>query len=304
MKKSVTVCMPNYNHAEHLSTRIPSLLEALPADGELIIVDDGSTDHSKEIIVAYAQKDPRLIPIFFPENRGVCAAINTSIDAAQGIYIAFLAADDFIYPDFFTKLLNFSKAHPGYSVYTSDFGYCKNDTLDPAFFKSTPLIANQKNTRQFSPEQFIEASWTSCFWVPAHSSIIETDWVRKMGKFDASLHHCSDWFLIHTIVVMGGVAYLPETLSILKIHASTFSWKILKDKALMFKIHMRIFKILSTRENREPRRRLMKASTFYAIVRERLWALCLRPKYWDWLAYGAALYAKRHLKRLFYPNAP
>ena len=61
---------------------------------ELIIVDDASTDHSRDIIKRMAKKDKRILPIFLSNNSGSAIARNTAINNSQGRYIAFLDADD------------------------------------------------------------------------------------------------------------------------------------------------------------------------------------------------------------------
>jgi glycosyltransferase involved in cell wall biosynthesis len=65
----VTVITPNFNHARYLSRRIDSILSQTFQDIELIILDDASTDNSREVIESYA-KDPRVKTIFNAENSG------------------------------------------------------------------------------------------------------------------------------------------------------------------------------------------------------------------------------------------
>ena len=87
---SVVIC--NYNYAGYISEAIESVLDQTYTDFELIIVDDGSTDNSVEIINHYS--DPRIRKIL-QENCGQAAAFNTGITLSSGKYIAFLDSDDY-----------------------------------------------------------------------------------------------------------------------------------------------------------------------------------------------------------------
>lgn len=93
----VSVIMPNYNGARFLSGSIESVRVQTLKDWELLVIDDGSSDNSKDIVGEFAAKDPRvrnLTTTFKKVARGPGAARNTGIDQARGRYIAFLDSDD------------------------------------------------------------------------------------------------------------------------------------------------------------------------------------------------------------------
>lgn len=85
--------MPVYNAEKYISEAIESVCNQSYENWELLIVDDGSTDHSAEIIGAYSQKDVR-IKVFHQKNEGVSAARNYAIDKSNGEYITFIDGDD------------------------------------------------------------------------------------------------------------------------------------------------------------------------------------------------------------------
>ena len=93
----VSVIIPNYNKEKYLHQCIESVLVQSYIDLEVIVVDDASTDLSKKIIVEYAEKDPRVKPIFLEKNGGVSAARNAGIIAAKGDYVTMLDSDDFYF---------------------------------------------------------------------------------------------------------------------------------------------------------------------------------------------------------------
>lgn len=90
--------MSVYNAEEYLSTSIMSILNQSFADFEFIIIDDGSTDNSKNIIKYSATKDSRIKPFFFKENKGLTHRLNLGISLSQGRYIARMDADDISLP--------------------------------------------------------------------------------------------------------------------------------------------------------------------------------------------------------------
>ncbi|MDR2338451.1 MAG: glycosyltransferase [Deltaproteobacteria bacterium] len=104
-KAAVSVIVANYNNAKYLRDAFDSILFQTFQDWEAIIVDDGSTDNSREIIQEYAQKDARIIPLF-QDNAGVSAARNAGFDVACGEFVYFLDSDDCLTPTALEVLYN------------------------------------------------------------------------------------------------------------------------------------------------------------------------------------------------------
>lgn len=104
----VSVVMPIYNAYDYLRPALDSVLEQTLADIEVICVDDGSTDHSLEILKEYQGRDER-IRIVTETNAGPALARNNGMRRARGEYIAFLDADDFFEPTFLEKLYALAK---------------------------------------------------------------------------------------------------------------------------------------------------------------------------------------------------
>lgn len=104
----ISVIVPVYNVELFLSECIDSLLNQTYKDFEVILVDDGSSDGSKEICELYAQKDTRLHYIH-QENAGVSAARNVALEVVKGEYVCFVDADDVVAPDYLNHLFFLSK---------------------------------------------------------------------------------------------------------------------------------------------------------------------------------------------------
>ena len=93
-----SIIIPTYNRAHLISKGIDSVIAQTFENWELIIVDDGSTDNTKELIASYQEKDAR-IRYIYQENSERSAARNNGIDKAKGNYICFLDSDDYYLSD-------------------------------------------------------------------------------------------------------------------------------------------------------------------------------------------------------------
>ena len=101
----ISIVIPAYNAAATVGRCLDSLLAQTYRDFELIVVDDGSTDSTAQIISAYAERDSR-IRLIRQENAGVSAARNVGLDVARGDLIGFTDSDDAVSPEFLEALLS------------------------------------------------------------------------------------------------------------------------------------------------------------------------------------------------------
>jgi len=95
----VSVIIPAYNAAPYISEAIASVQSQTLTDWELIVIDDGSSDHTASIACAAAAKDARVHVIRLEKNQGISAACNSGIAASRGEFIARLDADDMSKPE-------------------------------------------------------------------------------------------------------------------------------------------------------------------------------------------------------------
>jgi glycosyltransferase involved in cell wall biosynthesis len=98
----ISVILPVYNAERYVGQAIESILGQTLGDFELIVIDDGSTDSSSDVIKRYAAQDRRIVPVS-RENRGLVATLNEGIDLARGQWIARMDADDIALPNRFER---------------------------------------------------------------------------------------------------------------------------------------------------------------------------------------------------------
>lgn len=110
----ISVILPVYNAAQHLREAIDSVLSQTFTDFELIIINDGSTDRSDEIINSFS--DSRIVRINHASNRGLIATLNEGLDLARGECIARMDADDLCLPDRFKEQLIWLETHSDTAV--------------------------------------------------------------------------------------------------------------------------------------------------------------------------------------------
>lgn len=105
----MTVVVPVYNVEKYLANSLDSIIEASIDDMEILVVNDGSTDNSEEIILKYQKMYPKLIRYIKQENHGLGNVRNVGLKEARGKYIASIDSDDTINPLFFEETLKYMK---------------------------------------------------------------------------------------------------------------------------------------------------------------------------------------------------
>ncbi len=128
----VSVILPTYNRARLLPRAIDSVLSQNLSDWELIIVNDGSTDNTEEIIAEYKRRDKRIIS-YKQGNKGVAAALNVGFLSGKGKYITSIGSDDEYLPKHLSLRVNILEKgkidilHGGVKVIGSEYVKDKND---------------------------------------------------------------------------------------------------------------------------------------------------------------------------------
>jgi glycosyltransferase involved in cell wall biosynthesis len=127
----VSVIVPTYNYAHLIDQTLDSVLAQTYRNWECIIVDDGSTDHTADLVAKYAARDPRVRSIHQP-NRGQSSARNTGLMAmaGSGEYVQFLDADDLIDSRKLEQQIKYMEAHPEVDIVYGRARYFENDVTE------------------------------------------------------------------------------------------------------------------------------------------------------------------------------
>lgn len=121
--KLVSVIVPSYNHERYILETLNSIISQIYDNIELIVVDDGSTDHSWDKIISLKDKcEKRFKRVYFEKksNEGTCKTLNRLISLAQGEYIYLIASDDLAKPQAISHLSLFLEKNPEYVLAVGD----------------------------------------------------------------------------------------------------------------------------------------------------------------------------------------
>jgi glycosyltransferase involved in cell wall biosynthesis len=171
-----------FNRAAYLGGAIESALGQTFGDLELIVVDDGSTDETEELL-EQARSDPRLRFVRQP-NQGLSAARNRGLSLAQGEYLAFLDSDDRYTPTALEAHLAVFARRPGLGMTVGGYEYV--DGSGRALGRRSPWQEGGALALQ---------DWLfNCYAMPG-SVLLRREWLERVGEFDASTHGSNDWDL-------------------------------------------------------------------------------------------------------------
>ncbi len=210
---TLSVVIPARNAEATLGDALDSLLAQTRADWQAIVVDDGSTDATAGIARAYAARDGRIG--LLSDGRaaeGVAAARNRGIAAAEGRWLQFLDADDWLLPAFVERMLGTLEGREG-----ARLAYCGYRRATPA----GTLGAVQWNAALARQAYGILARQCE---IAIHACVLERTLAIAAGGFDSSLRTCEDWdFWIR--VARSGVAFVPvpEPLAIYRIRKDSLT---------------------------------------------------------------------------------
>ncbi len=199
---AVSVIIPCYNSASTIGETLGSLQKQVFPHWEAIVVNDGSTDGSAEIIRQYRTHDSRIRQID-QENQGLPGARNTGLSAAKGKYVNFLDADDLLMPHMLKRMVM----------------KLNGDTMLGAVHCGTilgdPELQDLSWSKSFQGEGQIFEILAHTNPFPCHTILIRRDILENAGLFDCSLRHCHDWDLWLRVARAGTYfGRVPESLVI------------------------------------------------------------------------------------------
>jgi len=220
----VNVVMSTFNGEHYIEQAVESILHQTFADFELIIVDDGSTDRTAEILSSY--DDPRL-RVIRQANAGLTASLNHGIASAQGEYIARMDDDDIATPERLSKQVAFLDAHPSIGVIGTAYRII-DEISGREWEPKVPTSDHEVRRHLIRGNPF------------AHSSVM----LRKAvllaaGGYDESYPHIQDYELWVRLAQQTRLVNLPEVLTIHRFHWGTVSTN-RETEALRLWLRMRI----------------------------------------------------------------
>nr|WP_305908375.1 glycosyltransferase [Methylomarinum sp. Ch1-1]MDP4521201.1 glycosyltransferase [Methylomarinum sp. Ch1-1] len=192
--------MPCFNGSKHIWNSISSVLHQTFTNLELIVVNDGSTDNTLEILNTI--EDNRLW-VINQKNAGVCKARNNGLKAAKGEFIAFLDADDTWAPDCLSKLYQGLINHPHAAL-----AYCGWQNIGLTGGQGKPFIPPNYELLENKKALLFE----NCRW-PIHATLTRRLAIEEAGLFDERLLTSEDFLLWLKIGTRHQITLVPEVLA-------------------------------------------------------------------------------------------
>jgi glycosyltransferase involved in cell wall biosynthesis len=198
---TLSVCMPVYNAERYIREAAESILHQTFTDFEFIIIDDGSTDDSREILEELARNDARIRLVSRP-NTGYTKALNEALGLARGTYLARMDADDVSMPQRFEKQFAYLTAHPECVLVGS-----RILTIDP--FGSPLYEPNHKLSHEDIELQLL----CGVGWAIVHpAAMMVREHVTALGGYRVQMEPSEDLDLFLRLAERGRIANLPEVL--------------------------------------------------------------------------------------------
>jgi glycosyltransferase involved in cell wall biosynthesis len=187
----VSVIVPSYNCEPYIAQTIDCVLNQTFKDVELIVVDDGSTDRTREIVASYGTA----VRLLTQENSRVCAARNRGIQESSGKYICLLDHDDYWFPDKLEQQVQLLEQDSDFGVACSDYIRWYADSTgrypDPSSFNLAAYSDGIDEDRSgWIYHQFL----LDC-WMLTSTAMFRHEVFDKCGLFDVSLPFSEDWEL-------------------------------------------------------------------------------------------------------------
>jgi glycosyltransferase involved in cell wall biosynthesis len=271
---TVSVIIPNYNHAGFLRQRIDSILNQTFRDFELIILDDFSTDNSRDIIDEYTSRFPFISGYFNNSNSGSpFIQWDSGVRKAKGELIWIAESDDFAETTFLEKTTAIMISNENLGLV-----YCNSNVID--FQKHTEYPSSDMNKRlngskwlydymNKGKDELYNYLYLNCTIHNVSGVLFRKSKYIEAGLADHYMKYCGDWFIYIRILLISDIAYISEPLNTLRLHSgSTFNNYYVSN--IFLKEVIRIYYFVIKRIRISPKKIFLMAYSTLYIVSERI----------------------------------
>lgn len=210
----VSVILPAYNADSTIRSTIESILEQTFPDFELIIIDDGSTDDTADVVHQFGDK--RIIYLY-QSNHERAEARNNGIAKSKGEFIAFLDADDLWLPEKLNKQMWLMQNNPKVGLVYCDLFYFDDETGENLILYSRTASLHRGRV---SIELLLENNF-----IKSPTPLIRREIFNQVGLFDTSLIPCEDWEMWLRIIAKNPIDYIDEPLARYRVHSKVSFWE-------------------------------------------------------------------------------
>jgi glycosyltransferase involved in cell wall biosynthesis len=217
----ISIIIPTYQSAQFLPQSIESILNQTFKDFEVIVVDDGSTDSTSEVLNNYIPQ----IRVISQKNQGPSIARNTGIRASSGVFLAFLDADDFWISDKLEKQIRLLEENYELGLIFTNALILYNQISKGTIFD---LVTPKSG--------WVEKDLFQINFMPMSTILVRRSCLERVGLFDENLPPCEDYDLWLRISHLYPVAFISEPLAYYRISCSQISQNDLKMLSALIKM--------------------------------------------------------------------
>lgn len=186
-KPLISIIMPNYNFGRFIGESISSVLKQDYPNFELIIIDNGSTDQSREVITYWASKDEKRVRPHFVPRKGLSFARNSGLALSKGDIITFLDSDDVWHENYLSSVAEHFEKNPSSHVVYTDAELFQSDSAESLGNWFSPKYDREPLTGFVAEPLFKQGNF-----VPIDTAAIKRDVLKKTGGFDERFRLAED----------------------------------------------------------------------------------------------------------------
>lgn len=210
---TISVIIPAYNQADYVDSAIQSVLDQTFSDFELVVVDDGSTDHTQSVLANFENNQLQTIR---QENGGLLAARNTGLALTTAPFVTFLDADDLFLPNRLSSMHAYLEQHPNVGMLVGGTQFIDQEgrilgtsVSGPSSLKASQILLDNPIT--------------------VSGVLIRRKWIEKVGGFESRRHFdpCGDWDLWLRVATAGcQIDWLDQLIVAYRVHPNqmTRNW--------------------------------------------------------------------------------
>ena len=217
---SLSVILPNFNHAEHLPRALRAMLRQGPALSEIVVVDDASTDNSVEVIETFQREYPIIQLIRHPQNQGAPAALNSGLRAAKSEFVYCGASDDFVLGGFFAAATAALTRFPQAGYFCAQVALVDQNG-DIIGFR--PALQPSRADTYVSPAEACRIAHAVDNWAVGQSVVFPRKYLLEIGGFDETLGSFCDGINYRLLAFRRGFYYSSHLAAVWEVRRDSLS---------------------------------------------------------------------------------
>jgi glycosyltransferase involved in cell wall biosynthesis len=217
---SLSVVLPNFNHGKLIPRALRAFLNQAPPAKEIIVIDDGSTDDSVEVIEEFARRHRSIHLVRHATNRGIIAAVQSGLEVATGEFLLFGSADDFIFPGLFGRAQSALNENPSAALFCAGVALVDNDDR---VIGLRPVTQPCRERGYLSPSAVRRAIRTTDFWYLGTTTVYRRKLLAEIGYFDRRLGSIGDTLADRLLAFRHGFCFDPAVLGAYNKDPASFS---------------------------------------------------------------------------------